>query len=234
MKIYTKIVLDKKSNVIEEESFEYSGPVALCKGGSSSSVDKAYNRGLLAIQQEQQAQAEKYFDFWESAQQPLERAQIQANMGLIPAQVGAERAQLALDTGRANTAASLLEDEKAFRQAELGYGTERMAADLRMLPQTELASKNLLTLANKGTDVMAAGNRAGADVSREFAKAGGMTARNALLNGVDPNSSTFARGMGGLAADRARAVGTARTGGRIDAEQRNISNLSNALNTVKR
>lgn len=33
MKIYTRLVLDKDDNIIEEESYEYTGPVAQCKGG---------------------------------------------------------------------------------------------------------------------------------------------------------------------------------------------------------
>lgn len=32
MKIYSKIVFDKDMNVIEEESYEYKGPVAMCGG----------------------------------------------------------------------------------------------------------------------------------------------------------------------------------------------------------
>lgn len=33
MKIYTRLVLDKDDNVIEQESFEHTGPVTECKGG---------------------------------------------------------------------------------------------------------------------------------------------------------------------------------------------------------
>jgi len=33
MKIYDRIVLDWDGNTIEEQSHEYSGPVALCGGG---------------------------------------------------------------------------------------------------------------------------------------------------------------------------------------------------------
>ena len=32
MKVYTKIVLDASGAILEEHSYEYSGPVALCKG----------------------------------------------------------------------------------------------------------------------------------------------------------------------------------------------------------
>ena len=33
MKIYTKIVLDKDNNIIKEQSYDYTGPVAYCGGG---------------------------------------------------------------------------------------------------------------------------------------------------------------------------------------------------------
>lgn len=35
MKVYTKVVMDLDGNIIEEESYEHSGPVALCGGGGS-------------------------------------------------------------------------------------------------------------------------------------------------------------------------------------------------------
>ena len=33
MKIYSKIIWDKDFNILDEESFEYTGPVAECMGG---------------------------------------------------------------------------------------------------------------------------------------------------------------------------------------------------------
>lgn len=47
MKIYNKIVWDIETlEVLEEDSFEYTGPIALCKGGGgkskSSSVEYTY------------------------------------------------------------------------------------------------------------------------------------------------------------------------------------------------
>ncbi len=38
MKIYRKVVLDLAGRIIEEDSFEYSGPVIECKGGSSTTT----------------------------------------------------------------------------------------------------------------------------------------------------------------------------------------------------
>ena len=39
MKIYNKIVLDKDNNIIEEDSFEYNGPITYCGNGGGSSSD---------------------------------------------------------------------------------------------------------------------------------------------------------------------------------------------------
>ena len=41
MKIYERVVLDWDGAVLEEDSFEYSGPVDLCKGGGKGSTPKA-------------------------------------------------------------------------------------------------------------------------------------------------------------------------------------------------
>jgi len=41
MKIYNKIVLDKDNNIIEEDHFEYNGPISYCGGGGGSSSDSS-------------------------------------------------------------------------------------------------------------------------------------------------------------------------------------------------
>jgi hypothetical protein len=41
MKVYKKLVIGTQGNVIEEDSYEYSGPVAECKGGGSSTTTTA-------------------------------------------------------------------------------------------------------------------------------------------------------------------------------------------------
>ena len=41
MKIYNKIVLDKDNNIIEEDSFEYTGPITYCGTGGGSGSDGA-------------------------------------------------------------------------------------------------------------------------------------------------------------------------------------------------
>jgi len=45
MKIYTKVVFDMETlETLSEESFEYSGPLALCGGGPSGTID--YNTDI--------------------------------------------------------------------------------------------------------------------------------------------------------------------------------------------
>lgn len=67
MKITTRAVYDKDWNLIEEESYEYGGPVAMLGGGPSESqkqaaAAQAQNSAaeLAAAQQEQQRQTDAY------------------------------------------------------------------------------------------------------------------------------------------------------------------------------
>lgn len=51
MKIYTKLRIDASGKVLEEESFEYQGPVAYCKGGSDAPPGPtATEEGLTSTQ----------------------------------------------------------------------------------------------------------------------------------------------------------------------------------------
>jgi hypothetical protein len=63
-------------------------------GGSSSGVDKAYNARMATIAEQQQAMADKYFNFWESSYKPMEQAQIDANLQLIPQQTALQLGQI--------------------------------------------------------------------------------------------------------------------------------------------
>jgi hypothetical protein len=89
MRIHTRIVLEMRTGrELEEEGFEHSGPVALCKGsggGSSTTntVDYEYNSRMATIAEEQQAMAQEYFDFWQSDYKPMEQEMIAANRDLI-------------------------------------------------------------------------------------------------------------------------------------------------------
>jgi hypothetical protein len=69
MKIYTKIVLNLKGEIVEEESFEYHGPVAECKGGGGSSTttttipdwQKPYLENIYGLAQGQSTKPVQYY-----------------------------------------------------------------------------------------------------------------------------------------------------------------------------
>ena len=67
MKIYTKIVLDKDNNIIEEQSYDYTGPIAHCGGGgedgsAGSSSQEAANFDDYSYSPSQEAPAADYDD----------------------------------------------------------------------------------------------------------------------------------------------------------------------------
>ena len=74
MKIYTRIVIDIKTGmVVELDSFEYSGPVALCKGGGGTTIvnppapaptetELAIQREILATMQKPKTESEQLMD----------------------------------------------------------------------------------------------------------------------------------------------------------------------------
>ncbi|MBC2712859.1 MAG: hypothetical protein HGJ94_18275 [Desulfosarcina sp.] len=65
MKIYNQVVIDiNTGKVIDEDWFEYAGPVAECKGGSSTTttVDPVFNAGMLELSKEQQSWGRDLFN----------------------------------------------------------------------------------------------------------------------------------------------------------------------------
>lgn len=98
MKIYNKLVIDISSGeVLFEDSFEYDGPILFLKGGgttSTTSVDAAYNARMATIAEQQQGMAKEYFDYWKTSQQPLETAQSQAALSLLPGQTELMKSQI--------------------------------------------------------------------------------------------------------------------------------------------
>lgn len=68
MKVYTRVVIDMKTlETLAAESFEYTGPVAECKGGGSTTtvnVDKEYNARMASIYEDQQAMAREFTNLY--------------------------------------------------------------------------------------------------------------------------------------------------------------------------
>jgi len=89
MKIYDHVIIDIATQEVEyEDSFEYEGPIVHCGGGGSSttinSIDEVYNARMAGISEKELGMAEEYFRFWQDSYKPMEQAQIDANMAIIP------------------------------------------------------------------------------------------------------------------------------------------------------
>lgn len=131
MKIYNKIVLDPAGDVLTEDSFEYKGDIALAGsgggGGGGTEPDYEYNKRMAAIAEKQQAQAERYEQYWAQVQAPYEKAVTESQNRLNPYQEASEYAELLRKMG-------LMEDTTNLEKAQL-------QSQQYLLPQqTNLAS----------------------------------------------------------------------------------------------
>lgn len=73
MKVYSRVVIDIESgDILEEDSFEYSGPVALCGsgGGGGDGVDEEYNARMATIAESQSAMAEEMYNIYKYGTNP--------------------------------------------------------------------------------------------------------------------------------------------------------------------
>ena len=222
MKIYTRIVLDFETmTVLESESYEHDGDVALCKGGSSSSttVDKEYNARLAAIQERQQDIADQYFAYWEQVQQPYETAQVAANTELLPYETATSREQTVLAGQQAQAGQTLLPLQTDAARAQL-------EDQIQTLGMMEPVKTNFFQQAAQGVDVNGRVAQAQADVAKGFQDTQAATARQMSRMGVNPNSGRFAGVTASNDLAKAAAVAGARTTARTTAEDENFKRLA--------
>lgn len=221
MKIYTRVVMDMGTgDVLESASFEYSGLVTLCKGGSSSTtVDKEYNKRLAAIQERQQDIADKYFGYWEQFQKPYEILQTQANTGLLPYETEAAKQQQILAGQQAQAAQTLLPGQTQYAQAKIEDKIDTLG---KMQP----VKTNFFQQAAQGVDVQGRVAQAQADVAKGFADAQAATARGMARMGVGPDSGRYAGVAASQDMARAAAIGEARTQARTQAQDENFRRLA--------
>lgn len=129
------------------------------KGGGSSgdSYDAAYNRRMATIAEAQQGMADEYFQFWQDSYQPMEQAQIEANVSLIPEETLLRKSQLqherylhpemtALREDQIRNERGLLPNETALRMSQIrsdqtlipqetGLRSSQIQHEQRLLPQ---------------------------------------------------------------------------------------------------
>lgn len=237
MKIYTRVVIDMKTgNVVEEDSYEYSGPVALCGGSgggttyatttSTGEIDYVYNARMASVAERQQYMAEEYLAFWREEYKPMERAQIQANIGLIPEQAEHERERLRTERMQFEQARDLMPQETEYKRGLLQLGSEEITAAKPVMSEYY---KEALNAADPDTRVQ----EARADVAMSFKEAEAQQRREMGRLGLDPSSKRYQ----GMARDRnmeqAKMTAGAMYGARTEAENERFQRLQNAASTFK-
>ena len=122
MKIYNKIKIDiDTGEVLEEDSFNYTGPVALCGGGSSKTVtfDKEFNRRMADIADAELGMAREKHQFWKEVGAPWERAMADTNMRLLPQYESTTRAQMIADEKLAGMSVTDKEMDLKIKDADV-------------------------------------------------------------------------------------------------------------------
>lgn len=130
MRIYTRIAMSMRTGrILRAEFVHFHGPVALCKGGGGSSttntVDYGYNDRMATLSEEQQAWAREYFNMWQKHFKPLEIAQAQANLSLLPLETDLYKKQL-------SAASTLLPQQTQAASSFLSAATKGVDVNERM------------------------------------------------------------------------------------------------------
>lgn len=243
MKVYTYVRIDiSTGETLEERSFEYTGDVALCKGGGGqSSVDKAYNARLASIYEQELSMAQEYFAFWQSDYKPFEQAQIKENMKMLPyltqAEIGKSQAEVEGSKFQVAQFQGMLAKD-AQGQSLLGLQQDEHRASLQqsleLKPQQTQIAKKAYESALSGVDEDAAAKRAQAGVSMAFNESERDLRRELGRVGVGTSGDQYTAAMAGLTRDRAKATAGAMTQGRTDAQREEFERLYGLMNTQKK
>lgn len=151
----------------------------------------------------------------------MEKAQIEANMELIPLQTGLEKSNIELQQ---------LLNQQAMQTAPLAGETERMRLQQQqniMQQQAPLLQQYFNEAGN--VDPNAWANRAQADVAQQFGTARKQLRSNIMRTGAMPGSGRMSAIQADLATEQAKATAGARTTARRDAQRERFARLGQAI-----
>ncbi|WP_022667924.1 hypothetical protein [Desulfospira joergensenii] len=202
-------------------------------GGGGDSFDAAYNARMATIAEDYADLYGEDHDFYKQYYQPMEKAQIAANMELIPSETALAKAgnesalsllptQTELTQAQNESALSLIPGQTELAQKELEYGSA--AIDAKTPVMNAFYKESL-----EGVDVEDRANKAAAYVSQAFDTSNAILGRSTARMGVNPNSGRYASLTTSNALDRAKAVASAKTTARTNAEDENYQRLTNAM-----
>lgn len=158
MKIYNKVVIDMNTlDVLEEDSFEYSGPLIEMKGDTDA-VDESYNKGMLAISEKQQDWADQFMNYYFTgsttgynspgtiSEAELQAKNIEDAYSLSGDETAATRSSLNLTEAQNKAAQGLIGDQTAAEKAGLEYSTAQSKTAQELLSDQATAARAALGL----------------------------------------------------------------------------------------
>ena len=231
MIIYSKIVMCiATGEVTEKECYEYDGPVAECKGGSSSTVtvDYAFNARMASLAEKNQVYADEMFEVFKNgingqpSEMELMSKQIASDYGMIDTRADAERSQLAFQQKQMDAAASLIPLET--ETAKLGL-EDRMKTIKERSPVVSAFYEDAMS----GVDVEQRVGEARAGVMQGFANANDQTTRQLSRMGIDPSSGKGLQAFANQGIAKATALAGAGTFAKTQAEAENFQRKTTAV-----
>jgi hypothetical protein len=214
MRIYNKVTISiDTGEILEEDSYQYSGEVAQCKGGGSTTttVDPAYNARMASISERQQEMAEELFEWHKTYEQPIQEAQLGIKQELYE--------QTEFSNKMKGLAMDQLDIQKRAAEEAKRQGLPEKRAQI---------TGSFYEEALKGVDPEQRADQAATDVANQFAGRSTELRREMGRMGIQPGGS---RGLSALSDDimeRNRAVAGAKAAARTQAEGENFSRLSAA------
>ena len=231
MKIYSKIVMCMTTlEILEEESYEYSGPIALCKGGSSSTttVDYEYNARMASLAEKNQEYADEMFDIFKNgingqpSEMDLMSEQIASDFGMVKDRAEAERAELEFKQKQMDAAAELLPYESDAMKLGL---QDKMKSIKERSPVVSAFYEDAMT----GVDPDKRVAEARAGVQQGFDQANDQTTRQLSRMGISPDSGRGMQAFADQGIGKATALAGASTAARTQAEAENFERKKTAV-----
>lgn len=195
--------MDADGRVIEAHAVPYEGDVALCKGGGSTTVtqevDKEYNARMAAVSERAQTLSDEYYKWWQENQAPLEKAETEAQMSLLPSQTKLNQALLDMQNANMDKTSKLA--STYLDQSLKGVNAEEWANRAGTDQQTAASNANAQMVRNASRLGLNANSGAFAKALADQSTANAAnvaTARTQAFRGAEDEN--YKRLQGGLSA----------------------------------
>ncbi|MCG8616352.1 MAG: hypothetical protein MI802_09065 [Desulfobacterales bacterium] len=203
---------------------------------SGENYDKEYNARIASVAERETDMAEGIYDFYISDYQPMEKAQIAANLEMIPSEtalsIAQNEANLSLLDGQTDLAKSQTESSLSLLPGQTRLTQKQIDDQLTSMNERAPVRTKFYQESLDGVDVESKANKAAADVAQAFAGSTDAMNRDLARMGVNPNSGRFTSTATSKALERAKLIGSAKTQARDNAEKENYTRLTTAMGTA--